>query len=217
MKKKIKFASTAPDLKIPYPLPAYKSVPEWYRTTESVIGGVPTIKKCVPILDAMTAGYTITLASDIFFNKGIPQDISVANIVSSHDNNQIGNLKIPNEYYGQVYKWQNFFTLKTPKGYSTMFFHPLNRIDLPFFSFSGIVDTDKFPLETNFPFLIKKDFVGIIPAGTPIAQAVPIKRESWESSVEDSKNYEQPVFTHTMHNPPFNYYTKNFWTRKKYS
>jgi hypothetical protein len=69
----------------------------------------------------------------------------------------------------------------------------------------------------NHPFLIKKDFVGIIPAGTPIAQAIPFKRESWVSDIEDSLSYEEPSFVHTMHNPPFNFYKKNFWTRKKYS
>jgi hypothetical protein len=165
----------------------------------------------------MTAGYTLTLAADVFFNRGIVQDISITHVVESHADPQIGNLKITPEYYETVYKWINSFVLKTPKGYSTLFVHPINRIDLPFYSFSGLVDTDNFPLEVNFPFLIKKDFVGIIPAGTPIAQAIPVKRETWSSSVEDSSDYYRPAFTHTMHNPPFNYYKKNFWTRKKYS
>jgi hypothetical protein len=33
------------------------------------------------------------------------------------------------------------------------------------------------------PFFITKDFVGLIPKGTPFAQIVPFKRESWESEV----------------------------------
>jgi hypothetical protein len=217
MKKKIKFRSVHPDLDIPHPSPAYKAIPEWYRTTKPFVDGTETLKKCVPILDSMTAGYSLTLAADVFFNKGIVQDISLTQIVQSHENSQIGDLKIPTEYHETVYKWINSFILKTPKGYSTLFVHPINRIDLPFYSFSGLVDTDKFPVEVNFPFLIKKDFVGIIPAGTPIAQAIPVKREDWSSSVEDSLAYERPAFVHTMHNPPFNFYKKNFWTRKKYS
>jgi hypothetical protein len=217
MKKKISFRSVHPDLDVPHPTPAYKAIPEWYRTTKPFVDGNETIKKCVPFLDSMTTGYTIALAADVFFNRGIPQDISVTGIVSVHPDSQMGDLKIPTEYYKTVYKWINPFILKTPKGYSTLFVHPINRVDLPFYSFSGLVDTDKFPLEVNFPFLIKKDFVGIIPAGTPIAQAVPVKREDWASSTEDSLNYEQPAFTYTMHNPPFNYYKKHFWTRKKYS
>jgi hypothetical protein len=217
MTRKVKFISVSPELAIPHPTPAYKHIPEWYKTSQSFVNGVQTLKKCVPILDSMTTGYTLTLSSDVMFNHGVGQDISVKGVVSHHIDGQTGDLKIPSEYHNTVYKWINSFILKTPKGYSTFFTHPVNRIDLPFYSFSGLVDTDRFPIEVNFPFLIKKDFVGIIPAGTPIAQAIPIKRDDWVSSVEDSKSYDPPAFTHTMHNPPFNYYKKNFWTRKKYS
>jgi hypothetical protein len=217
MKKKIKFRSVLPNLDIPHPVPAYKSIPEWYRTTKPFVNGGETLKKCVPLLDSMTAGYSLTLAADVFFDKGLVQDISVSQVVQAHVDGQMGDLRIPAEYSKTVYKWINSFTLTTPKGYSTLFVHPVNRVDLPFHSFSGLVDTDKFPLEVNFPFLIRKDFVGIIPAGTPIAQAIPVKREDWSSSVEDSSSYERPAFTHTMHNPPVNYYKRHFWTRKKYS
>ena len=31
----------------------------------------------------------------------------------------------------------------------------------------------------NVPFFIKSGFEGVIPAGTPIAQLIPIKREKW--------------------------------------
>ena len=216
MKKKINFRSVSPDFSIPHPVPASKAIPNWFRTTEPFVEGVETLKKCVPLLDSMTSGYMLTLSCDVMFSKGIAQDISEIGVVQSHADVQIGNLKIPSEYHKTIYKWINSFILTTPKGYSTLFVHPANRIDLPFYSFSGLVDTDKFPVEVNFPFLIKKDFVGIIPAGTPIAQAIPIKREDWSSSIEDSKMYTQPAFVHTMHNPPFNFYKKNFWTRKRY-
>ena len=217
MKKRVSFKSVQPDLFVPHPAPAYKVIPEWYRSTKTTVDGVETVKRCVPFLDSMTAGYTLTLAADVMFNKGSVQDISINGIVQSHADSQIGNLKIPSEYHKSVYKWINSFIMKTPKGYSTFFVHPVNRLDLPFYSFSGLVDTDKFPVEVNFPFLIKKDFVGIIPAGTPIAQAIPVKREDWTSNIEDSSTYERPAFIHTMHNPPFNFYKKHFWTRKKYS
>ena len=217
MKKKVSFKSTRPNFELPHPTPAYKNIPEWYRTTKPFADNHETLKKCIPILDSMTAGYMLTLASDVFFSNGTVQDVSDIKIVQSHANSQIGDLRIPAEYYNTVYKWINSFILKTPKGYSTLFVHPLNRIDLPFQTLSGLVDTDVFPLEVNFPFLIKKDFVGIIPAGTPIAQAIPVKREDWISDVEDQERYDLPSFAHTMHNPPFNFYKKKFWKKKKYS
>lgn len=217
MRKKIKFTSVYPDLNLPHPVVASKAIPQWYRESEPYVNNVQTIKSCVPLLDAMISGYMITLPCDIYFENGIPQDIGKIITIETHIQGQLANLTIPNEYYSEVHKWVNNFILETPKGYSTLFTHPSNRIDLPFYTLSGIVDTDKFPLQTNFPFLIKKDFVGIIPAGTPIAQAIPFKRENWESTIEDQKQYVPPHFTYTMHNPPFNFYKKHFWTRKKYS
>lgn len=217
MKRRIKFTSTEPDLSLPHPLPAYKSIPEWYRSSKQISNGIETVKTCVPFLDSMISGYVITLASDIFFQDGVPQSVAKIDVVNGHLDGQLGDLMIPFEYHQQVHKWLNFFVVKTPKNYSTMFIHPNNRIDLPFYTFSGVVDTDQFPVQVNFPFLIKKDFTGIIPAGTPIAQAIPFRREDWISSVEDKEKYTTPHFVHTMHNPPFKFYKKNFWVRKRYS
>jgi hypothetical protein len=43
----------------------------------------------------------------------------------------------------------------------------------------------------NIPFFIKEGFSGVIPKGTPIAQVIPFKRESWTSKclASDRKAY----------------------------
>ena len=215
--KKIKLNSVKPDINYSKPVPSSKMVPEWFRKIPGVINGQETIKKCVPFIDAMTSGYMITLAADIYVDASGIQQISKDPVVLQHYDEQIGDIKLPYEYSRIPYKWMNMFIGKTPKGHSTLFTHPFNRFDLPFYTMSGVVDTDKFPLQVNFPFFIRKDFVGLIPAGTPIAQAFPFKRQDWEIEVDDTSPYEPPVFSHTMHNPPFGYYKKNFWSRKKYS
>ena len=214
--KKIKFHSVDVSINFLHPQPASKFVPEWFRKLPGVKNGIETIKKCVPFLDTLTSGYMIVLASDVYYDSNGFQQISKIQQVANHSIDQISTLELPKEYDETPYKWINFFVTKTPKGYSTMFTHPLNRIDLPFYSLTGIVDTDKFTVPVNFPFFIKKDFQGIIPAGTPIAQAIPIKRENWKSEVEDKKPYEQPWYVNLMHNPPFGFYKKNFWQRKSY-
>jgi hypothetical protein len=58
--------------------------------------------------------------------------------------------------------------------------HPLNRFDLPFTTVSGIVD-EGVPWGGNFSFWVNKGFQGVIPKGTPIAQIIPFKTESWKS------------------------------------
>jgi hypothetical protein len=69
----------------------------------------------------------------------------------------------------------------TPKGYSTIFTHPFHQDAVPFKAFEALVDTDKFASDGHFSMYIKKDFKGIIKQGTPLIQAIPFKRESWDS------------------------------------
>lgn len=214
--KKIKFQSIDVSTQFPHPQPASRFVPEWFRKLPGVVNGVETIKKCIPFLDTMTSGYMIVLASDVYFDGTGFQQVAKTEQVAKHITDQIQTLDIPAEYSTVPYKWINFFVTKTPKGYSTLFTHPLNRIELPFYSLSGMVETDKFPIPVNFPFFVKKDFVGIIPAGTPIIQAIPVKRDDWKSDVEDRKPFKFPWYTNLMHNPPFGFYKKNFWQRKSY-
>jgi hypothetical protein len=98
-----------------------------------------------------------------------------------------------------------------------MFTHPINRPDLPFYTMTGIVDTDTFPVPVNFPFFIREDFDGIIPEGTPIAQVIPFKREDWKADVDVENQSNPPVsFLNNIFSPPFNFYKRNFWKRKKY-
>jgi hypothetical protein len=216
MSKKIKFYSTATQYEVPVPRPAYKMIPEWFRKLPGVIDKMETIKKCVPFLDTLTSGYILVLSADILVDDLGIQQISKIKMVESHNKEQLDGLQIPEEYNSIPFKWINLFTTKTPKGYSTMFMHPINRIDLPFYTLTGIVDTDAHPVPVNFPFFIKKDFRGIIPAGTPIAQAFPFKRENWESAIETKRELKIPAWWFNHMNPPFNLYKRMSWKKKSY-
>lgn len=216
--KKLIFKTTKSSLHIPKPVPTSRIMPEWFREMKGVNDGIESVKKCVPVLDALTAGYVIPVPGDVIWNPEKQQFLSTSKfeVVTAHHQSQTENVSIPEEYAPQPWKWTNSWYIKTPPGYSTLFIHPLNRMDLPFYSFSGIVDTDKHPIVINFPFVLRKDFEGVIPAGTPMIQAIPFKRDDWESNVDDSENYKYDK-EHEVDMPPFNWYKRNFWSRKKYS
>ena len=71
------------------PTPAVKNMPEWYLKTPGYMGndakkivtlkGNPhTIKKCIPVFDAITFGYIITSFCDIFVEQRFldsPEDL----------------------------------------------------------------------------------------------------------------------------------------------
>src|SRR3546814_15744597 len=67
-------------------------------------------------------------------------------------------------------------------GWSLLYTHPLNRFDLPYRTITGLVDNDRYhDVFTHIPALwTDPDFVGTLPAGTPIAQSVPIRRPTLE-------------------------------------
>ena len=217
--KKIKFTSSIPNIEVPHPIPSSKAVPEWYRKLLGAVDKIETVKKCVPVLDALTSGYMITLPVDVHFNKdensfwyNCPFEIN-----SDHYASQTQGVDIGPEFDDQPHKWINQWLIETPKGYSCLFIHPLNRMDLPFRSFTGVVDTDKHPIVINFPFVMKKDFSGVIPAGTPIIQIIPFKRDNWSMDVVDDKPFKEHPEAHEVENPPFNWYKRRWWTRKVYS
>ena len=85
-----------------------------------------------------------------------------------------------------IIKFNNFWTIEAPPGYSLLFTHPVNRTDLPFTTLTGLVDCDTFhdsPL--NFPARWHDpNFNGVLPKGTPVAQCLPVKRESWAGRFE---------------------------------
>jgi hypothetical protein len=180
------------------PTPASLSIPGWYKDMESYIGNQKkpsgkgftsaTIKRCMPVFDAITAGYILYTYADIYVSQkdGIPQyecrsfaTIDFHPIVQAPTypggKGLSGDAKYP--------KFLNPWSIKTPKGYSTLFTQPFHR-DSVFTILDGIVDTDKYDAPVNFPFVLNDwSYEGLIPAGTPIAQVIPFKRENWKMRI----------------------------------
>lgn len=216
--KKIFFTSDRPDVELEHPKQASKTLPAWFRALDRVVNGKRTLKACMPFLDSMTAGYTIVLPVDVFINE-VNDDIRVSanvDVIGKHFKDQMSEAMAGETYSDEPYKWYNNFYIRTPKGYSSLIMHPSNRTDLPFFTLSGIVDTDAHPLPIGMPFLIKKGWVGVIPAGTPIAQIIPIKREGWEHKVIDDRYPKRYEKVYEVDAPPFDWYKRKIWKRKEF-
>lgn len=189
------------------PIKSSSIIPEWYKKQSKFTTGKMeigeegninhTIKACMPIFDMMTAGYTITLPADVYFEGSgkIKWSTDILSCIESHDKVQLNEYEIPDGYEkGVAFKFVQPWIIKTPPGYSTMFIHPSYRPDLPFYTLPAIVDTDKHPTMVNFPFFLKEGFVGTIPYGTPIAQVIPFKREDWKSKFSISNKTQDELF-----------------------
>jgi hypothetical protein len=192
---------------------ASEITPSWYKDAPSKViasSDDPTellaIKRCIPVLDSLTSGYFLVTTEDYYFSYDPEKKESyfsggenVSNkSISMHPISQVGDMPISPEFIEYLYKWVSQWTIRTPKGYSLLFTHPVNQPYLPFYTLSGIVDTDKYPQAVLFPFLMKNNFSGLLPAGTPVVQIIPIKRERWHLKVYNkvSTSFKRRQFDH---------------------
>ena len=183
--------------------PATKQIPLWYRKMEPIrlLAADPeyrdfTAKKCIPILDAMTTGYSIKTNYDIHFEwdedtgkssfKFDPKNIEQSPQITMHNFEQIRGMEL-DDYHEFAYKFSNPWVIKTPPGYSCFFTNPINQIN-PFYVLNGVVDTDVYPLAVQFPFFMKKRFNGTIKKNTTIVQIFPFKRDEWKMSISSVPN-----------------------------
>jgi hypothetical protein len=233
------------DFELEPPQPAAKFLPEWYKDTPlfatdskipmpGTVEGASTIKRCLPIFDAITAGYIITSPADIYTNlvtqylpNGKTREVReyswpTANLIAFHPIDQAKNYPFKKgtdqEQSGtNIPKFMNPWGIQTPKGYSCLFIQPVHRESV-FTIMTGIVDTDTYFGNINFPFtLTDPTFEGIIPKGTPWVQVIPFKRTSWERKLgnkEDRVRTQNHNFE--IRTTFFDYYRRKFHMKKEY-
>ena len=220
------------------PLPGSKVIPSYYKKIRSPSRHNPifdeskriavNVKACMPYRDALTAGYIMQTWCDIYIDNGMEGEVEyffsdpLAPIMGHRAANNemletLGRFYYPFEFY-----WISQWEVRLPRGYSLLVTQPMNRLDLPFVTTSGVVDSDVFTFGANqgtaaqIPFYIRKGFTGLIPAGTPIYQLVPIRRDTWVSTFlrwdegTRGNTYEltRRYFTGG--------YLRHFWNRKEY-
>jgi hypothetical protein len=224
---KITFTNTS-GVDIEQPQPASKFIPDWYKNMKSYVNDdkkpngngntTATIKRCIPVFDAITAGYIITSPADIYVSIKEGRQFfewSSLGLISFHPIEQAPEhpARKPHAYP----KWNNPWAIKTPKGYSVLFTQPMHRESV-FTILPGIVDTDTYIAPVNFPMVINDpDFEGLIPKGTPIAQVIPFKRENWQMKIGSIKELkEQNSVTQKLNTKFFDKYKSMFWSRKEY-
>lgn len=192
------------DLLSHQPRPSKYFIPEWYKKMDQYIQGetkpllsrcgelvsTSTLKRCVPIQDVLTTGYTIPLYADIvtFHTKGEELQFNWGNlgnwsVIEKHTILQLKDTPFENECYGgKLFKFLNPWRIKTPKGYSCLFIPPFYHSS-SFQILPGVVDTDVYH-EVNFPFVYtgpEGDFTH--KAGSPLVTVIPFKRETFSHKV----------------------------------
>ena len=212
------------------PTPASNNIPRWYKELPSYANGkkepsgngniTASIKRCMPVFDAITGGYILYTAVDVWISQRenqpwyewpslSPIEFHPIEQAPTHPNRGGHMISYP--------KWINPWAIKTEPGYSVLFVQPFHRESV-FTILPGVVDTDKYDAPVNFPFVLNDaKYKGIIPAGTPMAQVIPFKRESWKMELGDSKTLdEQNKTVVKLRTKFFDSYKNQFRQTKEY-
>lgn len=226
----IKFTDTTGQVPaIYYPTPAKAHIPDWLKKLQSYHGGKfdiapdgttnQTAKRCLPMLDAVMAGYTIVSAFDVNVTEqgGAPYfQWPKGPGIEFHPSYQVATHSAAESKHA-IPKFMNPWSVETPAGYSTLFVSPLNQDNPIVNAFAGFVDTDTYFAPVNFPFILKPGFSGVIEAGTPIAQAIPIRREAWTMEIESGNNQRLETMKNSVFSKFRAVYRQQYWFRKEYN
>ena len=226
------------------PEPIKFNIPDWFKDLKHGVRD-RTVKGCFPFLDAITSGYLLKMPVDYYFEHNVLDegkrtttyssslsdyklhifnDINLnKNIFEKHLTKQLGE-RCPLVHKNldlNIHKILNPWTIKTPPGYSCLFVPPLNNTDDRFSIISGIVDTDKFENEINFPFIINGDKYPALKTtlllGTPYVQVIPFKRDNWKMSLNsiEHKTDQLNKADYFLKNI-INRYKSNGWSKKSW-
>ena len=165
---------------VPEPQPARACLPDWLaqmpaRATSADHGReLPTVKQCPPFVDAMTHGFMMPLPCDVHVaDGGFQWDWDLPEPAIHHHPRAPLSFHVPEQLTGSplkqgdqvAVKFNSFWTVELPEGYSLFATHPVNRFDLPFRLLTGSV-------------------VRCRPVGMLVAQCFPVARESLDLAIE---------------------------------
>lgn len=183
--------------------PAEANLPEWYKKSSSYFGDTKdkrffdkrmTVKKCIPVFDYLSTGLNLYLPFSFYSYGSYPERIIDADThgtyckLGMHDMNQVQKFPIDDSYDPLPRKIDFPYMIETPKGYSSLYIQPQNEYSETLLFPSGLVNTDNYKNQVNFPFFIKKDFTGEVPAGTHFMSVFFIKRDKINLKYKEYEN-----------------------------
>ena len=152
---------------LPRPIPAVLGLPDWYKAMPQKAfnpnhGRGDPNRQEMPALHRRhdlrisdpAADRSEVRDGEFSWNFELPEGF-----VSEYSHSPIG-FHDPSQVAGTpffdddrfIIKFNNFWTIEAPPGYSLLFTHPVNRTDLPFTTLTGLVDCDTFhDTPPNFP------------------------------------------------------------------
>jgi len=178
-------------------VPMSKVLPEWYKKLPTMSPGAAkcpvqrllnldsnkdftTIKGCPPVQDYLTSGYAIPWSYETFFSvqshedgtKGFKFYSAHKEYISFHHAQQFPEIK------SYMFKVNSPWTIKTPKGYSCLFFQSPLHMENRYAMIPAIVDTDSYHQPNFVGYMLEDEFT--VKPNEPLIFVMPFKREHFK-------------------------------------
>ena len=213
------------------PVPAKRAMPDWFKHAESFYTTAetgdelrPGLKECKPYMDAMVTGYYLVWPCDVHVKRKEDGSLDitwesdkVGQIINERPKEMGHTMPRPYGFAPNHLVFAGMWGWRTPKGWSTLVTHPLNQVELPFYTVTAFMDSDEFWGAGNIPFFIRDNWEGTIKEGTPFAQIIPIKRESWAMSNNDQSLVGTLEAHARIVRDEKRSYKRTMWHRKEYN
>jgi len=212
------------------PCPAKRALPDWLKLLPAMSpNGAPTAKKCPPLTDTFSMGYIVPAWQE--FNL-LPSNgvysfrAGVTHIHNPYDHPKpVCSYQFPEQYKGtpfddyQVIKIQTPWIIKTPPNTSVLILPPIGGTSAPFEAIPAVIDTDTYHMPFAFTCKIKYNANAEynIQPGTPIAQIIPFRRESWNMESSITTMLDAAKVSNKLRSYIMSGYKKLFWKKKEYN
>lgn len=230
---------------LPRPNRSSKFMPEWIKKLPRKTPNQPhqapgTVKRCVPVIDAVSNGFIIPAWTDFLIvvkygemtktNEDGSEEVvdgphigwscsgdAEIDFITKHAWEQVGNdCPVMNYPLGKnLMKFSSPWTVETSEGWSVLIKSPPNHFS-NIRLFEGVVDSDAYHRPVNLPFFWDGVEEGEFEfkAGTPLAHVVPFKREipDIQYDVWDEDKLKQQGI---LHDSVFVDKYRKFWWHKR--
>lgn len=222
----IQFVSSVGNFSVATPVATASRIkPKWLRLQT----GKQKFPDCPGMLDYSHAGYIITAHTDIHIKAN---DVGTIIITTPtplpHEDTRFleprpfnyeiveGMTKPAKDVEKSAWKIPLPWAIFTKKGYSAYVMPAIMHADYldKIFVYPGIVDYDNFHV-VNFVFSPLKECEFTIPAGTPLLQILPFKREEYTAKCDRATQKQLDEHLHCIPSRAISRYYRKFLSRKK--
>jgi len=147
------------------------------------------------------------------------QDTEHSHTIGAHGWQQVGEACDLKKFKlgKSLMKFNNPWIIETSPGWSVQFKNPSSNWSNEINLIEGVVDTDEYYNEINFPFVWTgtEDCDVMIEKGTPLIQVIPFKREEMKLEFGVQKQKKKDLVSKQLLTKHFNKYRTLFWHKRK--